>query len=129
AVVEVIDEASLRRREEIAVAERGEHEDFPEAHQGRLLRMRGGFKPNMLTCVSHERDRQQCPEDRIANPQINRHWPKTVSGGEITGEKRRDAYGEIAGEFVEADGQAARRWPHQIERHGHDRKSGNPTRA
>ena len=88
--------------------------------------MRGGFKPNMLTCVSHERDRQQCPEDRIADPQINRHWPKAVSRGEIAGEERCDAYGEVAGEFVEADGKAARLWPDQIDLHEHRHRPGKP---
>src|SRR5205809_962402 len=51
---------------------------------------------------------------------------ETVSRGEITGEERRDADGEVACKLVEADGKAARLGPDQIDLHDHRHRPGKP---
>lgn len=64
AVIQIVDEAGLRGGEEIAIAERGEREDFAETDRGSLLRVGRALQPDMIARVSpchrsprHRRDR------------------------------------------------------------------------
>src|SRR5579863_6596695 len=78
----------------------------------------------MLASVANQHDREQRADDCIADPEVDRHRSKTISRREIAGEKGRDAYGEVTGELVEADREAARLGPHQIDLHDHRHRPG-----
>ena len=64
AVVEIVDQARLRGREQVAVAERGEDEDLAGSSIGSAgCVWPRRFEAHMLARVAHEQDRQHEPED------------------------------------------------------------------
>ena len=61
----------------------------------------------MLTGVSKDKDRKRETGAGVDNTEVNRDRSKPVEAREITGEKCGRADGEVAGEFIEPDCQAA----------------------
>ncbi len=104
AVVQVVDQSGLRGREEIAVAERSAAKDFPEADRLGRLCVAGEFEAHVMARVAYEQHRQDEPERRIADAEVERRRPQPVALRDVSGEKGGDADRKIAGELVEADG-------------------------
>ena len=91
AVVEVVDEPGLRGGEEVAVAERGEREDLPEAQigcgSGGMVRR---LQPDVSPRVAHEQDREErVPAPRSRCRDRTGSGPQPVARGEIAGEEAR----------------------------------------
>ena len=77
-----------------------------------------------MASVAHEQDRENKPEHRIADAEIERLRPQTVALGDVAGEKCGDADREITREFVEADREPARLWADQVDLHDHRHRPG-----
>ena len=82
------------------------------------------FQPHVLARVAHQEDREHRPEDRVADAEIDRNRTQPVAAREIAGQESGDADGEIAGELVEADRQAAALRPDEIDLHDHRHRPG-----
>jgi hypothetical protein len=61
----------------------------------------------MVARISHDEDRENEAERRIAYADIEVLRPQPVALGDVAGEKRREPDGDIAREFVETDGEAS----------------------
>ena len=78
----------------------------------------------MMPRVAHEEDRESEPKRGIADAEIERLRPETVALGDVAGEEGGEADGEIAREFVQADGEAARFGADEIDLHDHRHRPG-----
>src|SRR6516162_8558684 len=86
--------------------------------------MTGGLKSDMIARVAHQKDRERKTQDRIDNTEINRRRPQPVLRRKIASEIGGYAHREIAGELVQAHGQAARLRPDQIDLHDYGHRPG-----
>src|SRR5690348_10729731 len=78
----------------------------------------------MLARVADQQKGKYRAEDRIANAKIERCGAQAVVGSDVTGEKRRYAYGKVSSKFIEAHRQAAGFRPNQIDFHNHGHRPG-----
>src|SRR5829696_7569498 len=74
-----------------------------------------------LTCsvVSREEDRDQQPEHRVADAEVEWLRPQAVYRGEVAGCQGGQSHSEIPGELVEAHGEAPPARPYEVYLHEH----------
>src|SRR5713101_4745553 len=80
-VVEVVHEPGLRGGEQVAVLERGERKDFPEADRSWRLCVSRGLQPHVVARVADEEDRQRGLQHRVADTEIDRCRSQPVLRG------------------------------------------------
>src|SRR6185312_15998733 len=102
---------------QVAVAERRQTEDLPEAERSAGLRMVGHLKPHMLARIADDEDRKRKAQQRVAHPQIERVGPQAIALRNVPREKSRNADRQIAGELIESDSQSARPRADEINLH------------
>src|SRR5262249_61243024 len=78
AVVEVVEESGLRGGEEIAITESGQRKNFPKAHCSSFMWSVANFRTNVGARVADEKYGEQRARNRVADAQIDRHWPQPI---------------------------------------------------
>jgi len=69
--------------------------------------------------IGDEQDGQQETENGVGDAEVERRWSQAVALRDIAREESGHAYRQIAGEFVQADGEAARLWADEVDLHDH----------
>ena len=79
-----------------------------------------------MASVGDEQDGQHEPENGVGDAEVERRRAQAVTLRDIAGEERGQADGQIAGEFVQADGEAARLRADEVDLHDHRHRPGEP---
>src|SRR5437867_4815470 len=73
--------------------------------------------PDMPVSFTHQEDGEEQTNDCEGYAGMERFWPKPISRGNISGEKRSQGYGAITREFIESHRKASPERAYKIDLH------------
>ena len=79
--------------------------------------VRAGFEAGVFEALMGKEHRQEEPDKNNANAEVKRLRSQTIDRGYVSGEPRRKPYCEIAGKFVQAEGQSSTLGAHEVDFH------------